>query len=132
MAVFIEFERRMRWADVDAAGRLHFPRIFEIVEEGEIEILRRLGWSMFEDLKEFDFPRVRVECDFKRMIELDARFRLRVSVGRVGRSSIRYDFQAFLVNGELALEGAMTVLFLKNGKPAKIPKELRAALEEES
>ncbi|MGI8494352.1 MAG: acyl-CoA thioesterase, partial [Pyrinomonadaceae bacterium] len=70
------------------------------------------------------------ECDFKRMIELDAEFRLRVTVGRVGRSSIRYDFQAFLKSGELALEGAMTVVFLKNGKPAKIPNELRDQLEE--
>lgn len=129
MSIFIELERRMRWADVDAAGRLHFPRIFEIVEEAEIELLRGLGWSMFERLAEFDFPRVRVECEFKRMIELDAPFRLRVTVGRVGRSSIRYDFQAFLANGEFALAGAMTVVFLKNGKPAKIPKELRAALE---
>ncbi len=132
MAVFIELERRMRWADVDAAGRLHFPRIFEIVEEAEIELLRKIGWSMFERLKEFDFPRVRVECDFKRMIALDDLFRLRVTIGRVGRSSIRYDFQAFLETGELALTGAMTVVFLKNGKPAKIPKDLRDALEEKS
>lgn len=122
----------MRWADVDAAGRLHFPRIFEIVEEAEIELLRKIGWSMFERLKEFDFPRVRVECDFKRMIALDDSFRLRVSIGRVGRSSIRYDFQAFLETDELALTGAMTVVFLKNGKPAKIPKDLRDALEEKS
>ena len=39
MKPFIEFNRRMRWADVDAAGILHFPRIFEIVEEAEIELL---------------------------------------------------------------------------------------------
>ncbi len=129
MTVFIEFERRMRWADVDAAGRLHFPRIFEIVEEAETELLRKIGWSMFERPKEFDFPRVRIECDFKRMIALDAPFRLRLTVGRVGRSSIRYDFQAFLETDELALEGAMTVVVLKNGKPAKIPQDLRDALE---
>ena len=132
MTVFIELERRMRWADVDAAGILHFPRIFEIVEEAEIELLRQIGWSMFERLEEFDFPRVRIECDFKRMIQLDALFRLRLTVGRVGRSSIRYDFQAFLETGELALEGAMTVVVLKNGKLTKISKDLRDALEAKS
>ena len=31
MPASIELERRLRWADSDAAGRLHFPRIFEIV-----------------------------------------------------------------------------------------------------
>jgi YbgC/YbaW family acyl-CoA thioester hydrolase len=132
MSVSIELERRMRWADVDAAGILHFPRIFEIVEEAEIELLRQISWSMFERLKEFEFPRVRVECDFKRMIRLDALFRLRVTVGKVGRSSIRYDFQAFLETGELALEGAMIVVILKNGKLTKISPDLRDAPEGKS
>lgn len=129
MKPFIEFNRRMRWADVDAAGILHFPRIFEIVEEAEIELLRQIGFSMFESLKEFDFPRVRIECDFKKMIPLDAEFQLYLTVGKVGRSSIRYDFQAFNKKDEVALEGAMTVVTLKNGKLAKIPKDLRDALE---
>ncbi len=132
MKPFIEFNRRMRWADVDAAGILHFPRIFEIVEEAEIELLRQIGFSMFEKLKEFDFPRVRIECDFKKMIPLDAEFRLHLTVGKVGRSSIRYDFQAFNKKDEIALEGAMTVVTLKNGKLVKIPKNLRDALEGES
>lgn len=125
----IEFTRRMRWADVDAAGILHFPRIFEIVEEAEIELLRQIGFSMFEKLKEFDFPRVRIECDFKKMIPLDAEFRLYLTIGKVGRSSIQYDFQAFNMKNEIALTGAMTVVTLKNGKLAKIPNDLRAALE---
>lgn len=125
----VEFTRRMRWADVDAAGILHFPRIFEIVEEAENELLRQIGFSMFEKLKEFDFPRVRIECDFKKMLPLDIEFRLFLTVGKVGRSSIRYDFQAFNIKNELALEGAMTVVALKKGKLAKIPNDLRAALE---
>jgi acyl-CoA thioester hydrolase len=129
MKPFIEFTRRMRWADVDAAGILHFPRIFEIVEEAEIELLRKIGFSMFEKLKDLDFPRVRIECDFKKMIPLDAEFRLNLTVGKVGRSSIRYDFQAFTDKEELALEGAMTVVTLKNGKLSKIPQDLRDALE---
>ena len=42
-APFVEFNRRLRWADADAAGRLHFPRIFEIIEEAESELMRGLG-----------------------------------------------------------------------------------------
>lgn len=129
MKPFIELNRRMRWADVDAAGILHFPRIFEIVEEAEIELLRQIGFPMFEKLKDLDFPRVRIECDFKKMIPLDAEFRLFLTVGRVGRSSIRYDFKAFNKKEELALEGAMTVVILKNGKLTKISQDLRDALE---
>ena len=128
MKPFVEFKRRMRWADVDAAGIMHFPRIFEIVEEAEGELLRNIGFPMFEKLQHLGFPRVRIECDFKKMIKLDAEFRLYLTVGKVGRSSIRYDFKAFNDKDELALEGAMTVVTLKDGKLTKIPNDLRDAL----
>jgi acyl-CoA thioesterase FadM len=63
------------------------------------------------------------------MIPLDAKFRLRLDIGKVGRSTIRYDFQAFTAKNELALEGKMTVAILNNGKLTKIPNDLRDALE---
>jgi hypothetical protein len=46
MPASIELKRRLRWADSDAAGRLHFPRIIEIVEEAESEHVRKIGWPM--------------------------------------------------------------------------------------
>ena len=126
MPASIELERRLRWADSDAAGRLHFPRIFELVEEAESELVRRIDWPMNRSLG-YDFPRVHVECRFMRVLELDALFRLRLTIGKLGRTSYRYDFQVFDVAGELALEGTMTVVVLQNGKPAEIPATLRAA-----
>ena len=128
----VEFRRRLRWADADAAGRLHFPRIFEIVEEAEGELLRALGRPL--DLRErtYDFPRVHVECRFKRVLALDAPFRLLFKVGRLGRTSIRYDYEVFDVSEELAVEGTMTVVVMQNGAPAEIPPALRAALAGEA
>ena len=128
MPAFIEFNRRLRWADADAAGRLHFPRIFEIVEEAESELLRGIEWPMDVRRKHYDFPRVHVECRFLRMLALDAPFWLRLTVGKLGRSSIRYDYQVFDDGEELAIEGTMTVVLLQNGKPVEIPASLRAAL----
>ncbi len=124
----VEFRRRLRWADADAAGRLHFPRIFEIVEEAEGELLRGIGRPL--DLRErtYDFPRVHLECQFKRILELDAPFRLVFAVGRLGRTSIRYDYKVFDAAEELAIEGTMTVVVLKGGRPVEIPPPLRAAL----
>src|SRR5260370_41090642 len=77
---FIEFNRRLRWADSDAAGRLHFPRIFEIIEEAESELLRGIEWPMDVRRRNYDFPRVHVECRFVRVLALDAPFRLRLTV----------------------------------------------------
>ncbi len=128
-AASIEFKRRLRWADADAAGRLHFPRIFEIVEEAEGELLRGLGRPL--DLRErtYDFPRVHVECQFRRILELDAPFRLVFTVGRLGRTSIRYDYKVFDGDDQLAIEGTMTVVVMQQGRPVEIPPALRAALE---
>ena len=127
-APFIEFKRRLRWADADAAGRLHFPRIFEIVEEAESELLRGIEWPMDVRRKSYDFPRVHLECRFHRIIALDAPFRLRLTVGKLGRTSIRYDYQVFDQGEELAIAGTMTVVLLQNGVPVEIPQALRAAL----
>lgn len=127
-APFIEFNRRLRWADADAAGRLHFPRIFEIIEEAESELLRGIEWPMDVRRRNYDFPRVHLECEFHRIIALDAPFRLRLTVGRLGRTSIRYDYQVFDGVEELAIEGTMTVVVLQHGVPVEIPTSLRAAL----
>src|ERR1700704_1781992 len=131
MPASIELVRRLRWADADAAGRLHFPRIFEIIEEAESELVRAIEWPMNRSMG-YDFPRVHVECRFLRVLALDAHFRLRLSVGKLGRTSIRYDYQVFDADAELAIEGTMTVVVLQNGKPTKIPESLRAALAGET
>jgi acyl-CoA thioester hydrolase len=130
MAASIELERRLRWADADAAGRLHFPRIFELIEEAESELVRSINWPMNRSLG-YDFPRVHLECRFLRVLSLDDPFRLRLTVGKLGRTSIRYDYQVFNALAELAIEGTMTVVTLQNGKPVQIPETLRAALNGE-
>ena len=72
-----------------------------------------------------------VGCQFRRIIKLDAPFRLRFTVGQLGRTSIRYDYQVFDGGEEVAIEGTMTVVVLENGKPTEIPQTLRAALSGE-
>jgi len=125
----IELTRRIRWADADAAGRLHYPRIFEYFEEGEAELLRSAGFNLF-DGSEYDFPRKHVEAVFYRMLPLDAPFVMRVTVGKLGNTSIRYDYHIFADEActQLALEGSMTVVVVKDGRPAPIPDKMREAL----
>ena len=131
MPASIELKRRLRWADADAAGRLHFPRIFEIIEEAESELVRQIEWPMNRGLG-YDFPRAHIECRFIRVISLDDPFRLRLTIGKLGRTSIRYDYQVFDAGKELAIEGTMTIVVVQNGKPTPIPDTLRAALNAEN
>lgn len=131
MPASIELQRRLRWADADAAGRLHFPRIFEIIEEAESELVRSIQWPMDRSMG-YDFPRVHLECRFLRVIALDDPFRLRLTVGKLGRTSIRYDYQVFNDANEVAIEGTMTIVTLQNGKPTEIPESLRTALSSDA
>lgn len=123
----IEIKRRVRWADADPAFRINFPRYFDYFEEGEGELLRSRGVRLYQPT-EYGFPRIHAECTFKKTLALDAEFTVRVSVGKLGRSSIRYDFQFFDEHDELAAEGTMTVVAVKDGRPAELPEALRAAL----
>ena len=77
-----------------------------------------------------DFPRVHVEATFRRVLALGAPFVMRVAVGKLGRTSIRFDFQVYAdeAKQELAVEGSMTVVVVENDKPVEIPAALRAAL----
>ena len=127
----ITLARRIRWADADAAGILHYPRMFDYFQEGETELLRSLGIVyLYKD--EFGMPRRHVEATFHRMLPLDAPFWLRVSVGKLGNSSIRYDFHIYADEAceTLALHGSMTVVIVKDGKPCPIPEEMRAKLQD--
>lgn len=125
----VELKRIVRWADVDAAGRIYFARIFDYVAEGEWELLHGLGLSRKELGKTYDFPRVHAECDFKKQLELGARFTLKFWPEKLGRSSIRYAFEVYLEStpGEIAASGNMTVVVLHDGLPVEIPTAIRTA-----
>ena len=125
----IELRRRLRWADADAAGRLYFPRIFEVIEEAETELLRGLQWPRNAPPRKYEFPRVNLTCNYLRVIALDAPYRLNLVVGKLGGSSIRYDYQVFDADEQLAIEGSMTVVVTENGSRVEIPQTLRIAME---
>lgn len=126
----IELKLRVRWADADAAGRINTPRYFEYFEDGEIELLRQRGQPLSRG--HYDFPRVHTECTFKKMLALDQPFTMRVTVGKLGRTSIRYDYLFFTEDDftEPAATGSMTVVAVKDGRPVELPAELRAALSD--
>ena len=125
----IELKRRVRWADVDASGRIYYARIFDYAGEGEWELLHSIGITRKElAARGYDFPRVHADCDFHKALRLGASFTLRFGPHKLGRSSIQYKFTVFLDEepSEPAAEGHIIVVVLQNGKPAPIPHDLRA------
>jgi YbgC/YbaW family acyl-CoA thioester hydrolase len=128
----IELSLRVRWADSDPAGRINFPRYFDYMEDGEAELMRSRGLSYAHLPAGYGVPRVHTECSFRKILNYDAPFTMRVTVGKLGNTSIRYDYQFFNHGDppELAAEGSMTIVVIKDGRPIEIPGEWRAALSD--
>lgn len=122
------FQSRIRFIDTDASGRIHFTAMFRYFEAAEIEFLRTLGIS-YDARSSFNLPRVHVECDFLQVIGHDDVIDVEVSLTKLGRSSIRYDFQTFKA-GELAARGAVIAACADRNtlRSVPIPDDVRAKL----
>jgi acyl-CoA thioester hydrolase len=127
----IELQRKVRWVDADAAGRIYYARIFDYAGECEWELLHSIGINRKKLGETYDFPRVHAECHFKTILELGESFTIRLWPAKLGRTSIRYSFEVTLDNPEheIAATGAVTVVVLHNGKPSPIPPQIRSAFE---
>ena len=122
------WDLRVRFADTDASGRIHYTAMFRYFEAAEFEFLRQRGTS-YNDFPECGFPRVHAECDYTGATLNDDLLTIAVTVARVGNSSFTYDFRATL-DGRAIANGKITVVCLSRAtaQPQPVPDLLRRAL----
>ncbi|HEX5705452.1 MAG TPA: thioesterase family protein [Pyrinomonadaceae bacterium] len=132
-------EERVRWGDVDAAGIIFYGSYIRFFEIAETELFRAVGLpygKVFEELNIW-LPRVHLECDFHRAAQMDDLLEVSVYVARIGKSSLRLNFEVRKRNEAGAIEEKLmaTAHFVlvstdrENLKPLPVPDELRRALE---
>ncbi|MGZ5482315.1 MAG: acyl-CoA thioesterase [Pyrinomonadaceae bacterium] len=132
-------EERVRWGDVDAAGIIFYGSYIRFFEIAETELFRAVGLpygKVFEELNIW-LPRVHLECDFHRAAQMDDLLEVSVYVARIGKSSLRLNFEVRKRNeaGEIEAKLMATAHFVlvstdrANLKPLPVPDELRHALE---
>ncbi len=88
-------EERVRWGDVDAARIIFYGAYIRFFEFAETELFRAVGLPygvMFDEL-DIWLPRAHLECDFRRAARLDDLLEVAVYVGRIGRTSLRLNFE---------------------------------------
>jgi 4-hydroxybenzoyl-CoA thioesterase len=89
----------VRFADVDHAGIIYFPRFFHLFHLAFEELWRaRLGPRAYVDLLDRDrigFPAVHAECDFRSPLRFGDTAEIELSVARLGRTSITFHYQVF-------------------------------------
>ena len=82
--------------------------MFRYFEAAEIEFLRTLNITYNMD-RSITFPRVHVECDYKLPLVSDDEIEIEVRIGRMGNTSVRFDFQT-TKNGNVAARGHVAVV----------------------
>jgi len=93
---------RIRFADTDASGRIHYSALFRHVEAAEMEFFRHIGLPFPELLSlEVKFPRIHVEADYLAALRSDDPIDIAVAVDRIGRSSYTLVFE-IATSGTLA------------------------------
>jgi len=132
-------EERVRWGDVDAASIIFYGSYIRFFEIAETEMFRSVGMPYGKVFDELDIwlPRVHLECDFHRAAQLDDLLEVSVFVGKMGRSSVRLNFEVRRKTEDGTIEKdlmatAHFVLVSTNRiglKPVPLPEVLRAALK---
>jgi acyl-CoA thioester hydrolase len=132
-------EERVRWGDVDAASIIFYGSYIRFFEIAETELFRAVGFPYGKIFDELDIwlPRVHLECDFRRVAQLDDLLEVSVYAGRIGKSSLRLNFEVRRKGPDgITEEGLIaTAHFVlvsvrrKTLEPIPVPDELRRALE---
>ncbi len=123
------WETRIRFVDTDASGRIHYTCLFRYFESAEIEFLRSLDLG-YDVRSDFALPRVHAEVDCLKFIGHDDLIMIEVALDRVGRSSIRFNFQVLKQNDLVATGSVVAVcMSLKSQSSMEIPADIRTILD---
>jgi YbgC/YbaW family acyl-CoA thioester hydrolase len=132
-------EERVRWGDVDAARIIFYGSYIRFFEIAETELFRAIGMPYGKVFDELDIwlPRVHLECDFRRVSQLDDLLEVSVYVGNIGKTSLRLDFEVrrkspdgSVEEGLIATAHFVLVAVRRDTlDPISVPEELRRAFE---
>lgn len=152
MSQVFSYQRLVEFADTDAAGIAHFSSIIQYMESAEHAFLRSLDLSVMAsatrkgldeqasaNASNLSWPRVKVDVEFSGVAYFEDRLQIDVSILKLGRSSIQYQFKVLLLgatsdSSTLAIGHVTSVCcHLAHGKTLKsveIPAYLRAKFSE--
>jgi acyl-CoA thioester hydrolase len=130
-------EERVLWGDVDAARIIFYGSYLRFFEIAETELFRAVGMPYGKVFDELDIwlPRVHLECDFRRVAQLDDLLEVSVYVGNVGKTSLRLNFEVgrkqpdgTVEEGLIATAHFILVAVRRDTlDPVTVPEELRRA-----
>lgn len=122
---------RVYYEDTDMAGIVYYANYLRYIERGRSELVEELGLSQrrMRDEDGIVFAVTRVEADYLGSARLDDR--LQVVTEHRAEGPVRWRFDQEVRRGEVVLFRAVVWVACMStaGRPVRLPKALRAALE---
>jgi len=126
-------QERVRWSDIDSSGIILWSAYTRLVEMAETELFRAAGfpYGSLWDRLDIWLPRVQFHIDYRSPVRLDDLLDVEIWIGRLGRSSIRFELAMKKADGQLAAEGYLVIVAVSrtDGKSVAVPALLAKALE---
>jgi len=125
---------RVRFNETDAQGHVNFAQYLNYFDIALIEYLRSIGFSYQQMLEEnMDMLYVDSHASYHASAHFDDVLRIHCCAGKVGNSSVCFDFQIFNEKDKhLTANGEITVVIAdsKTFQKMRVPDRFRQALEE--
>jgi len=120
------FSQPVRFADVDHAGIVYYPRFFHYFHVAFEELWRqRIGPAAYSKIIDDDrigFPAVRAECDFKAPLKFGDTADIELSIPRLGGKSITFRYRVFRsADRALCAEGQVVCAVVDLAKFVAVP-----------
>jgi acyl-CoA thioester hydrolase len=122
----VRVQRRVEWAQTDAAGHQHWISVLYWAEEAETVLHERLGIADRTFGRE---PRVQVSFDFTARLWFRDVVDVEIAVERVGSTSVAYRFDVAR-RGEVAARGTLIAVHIDpaTGRSVPWPDDVRVVL----
>ena len=126
------FSMRVYYEDTDAAGIVYYANYLKFAERARTEMLRALGTNQSRLSAEDGIAFTVRQCiaDFLKPARLDDRLEVHTRVTEVGGASLSADQAVRGEAGELVRLGVRLACTNTSGRPARLPKALRASLQD--
>lgn len=133
-AMIFVFRRPVRFAEIDCAGVVFFPRVHEYCHEALEALFAELdgGYPRLVRTRELGVPTVRLDTEFRAPLRYGDTACIETAVERVGRSSIAFRHRITREG-----DGTVTALVrhvvvmarLSTLTPVEVPPDVRALLD---
>lgn len=124
-----ETEIRVRYQETDAMGIVYYANYFVWLEVARSEYLRARGTTYRHlEAEGYYMMVVSASCRYKASARYDDIVRIESRVSEVKNTSFKFVYKIFRGQTLLAESESVHVLTNKEGKPARIPHEIKSLL----